>query len=73
MDKMSVSDKDLGLKVRESLKRPFLLVVEYIPGFDLTKCKGDRSLMIFHPDVIKGFVPDRVPFPPPRIEGCSYD
>jgi len=35
MDKMSVSDKELGVKVRESLKRPFLLVMEYIPGFNL--------------------------------------
>ena len=29
--------------------------------------------MVFHPDVMKGFVPDRVPYPPPRIEGCSFD
>jgi hypothetical protein len=73
MDKMSLSDKELGIKVRESLKRPFLLVIEYIPGFSLSNCKGDRSLMVFHPDVAKGFAPDSVPYPPPKVEGNSYD
>jgi hypothetical protein len=69
---MSIMDKVLGAKVRESLKRPFLLVMEYIPGFNLDTVEGDRALTIFHPDAIKGFVPDRIPFPPPKIEGNSY-
>jgi len=29
--------------------------------------------MIFHPDLARGFVPDRVPYPPPRIEGFSNE
>ena len=72
LDKLSISDKDLGIKVRESLKRPFLLVMEYVPGFNLDNVEGDRALTIFHPDVIKGFVPDRVPYPPPNVEGNSF-
>jgi outer membrane lipoprotein-sorting protein len=72
LDKMSISDKDLAIKVRDSLKRPFLLVMEYIPGFNLDTVEDDRALTIFHPDVIKGFVPDKVAFPPPKVEGNSH-
>lgn len=46
--------------------------MEYVPGFNLDTVEGDRALTIFHPDVIKGFVPDRVPYPPPKVEGNSF-
>ena len=73
MEKMSVIDHELVSKVRESLKRPFLMIVEYIPGFNLGMIQGVRAEMLFHPDVTKGYVPDSVPYPPPSIEGCRVD
>ena len=36
MDKISLGDENLRMKVRANINRPFILLTEYIPGFDLS-------------------------------------
>lgn len=65
-----MGDEILESQVNNKMRRPFLIVMEYIPGFDLENTLIDRSSMIFHPDIMKGYVPDGVHLhPPPKVYG----
>lgn len=53
MDKISLGDENLRMKVRANINRPFILLMEYIPGFDLRYMLEERSYMTFHPEAAK--------------------
>jgi len=53
MDKVSLGDETLRGYVRSNINRPFVLLMEYIPGFDLNNVFYERSLLLFHPDTLR--------------------
>lgn len=40
LDRAAIGDEILRMQVKNGINRPFLIIMEYIPGFDLTKCIG---------------------------------
>ena len=68
LDKCIMGDEILGQQVNKKLRRPFLIVMEYFPGFNLGQALKERSNMLFHPDVMRGYIPDNVVVhPPPKV------
>jgi len=53
MEKASLGDEDLRLKIRSTMNRPFIVVQEFVPGFDLTQIREDRAKLLFHPDTMR--------------------
>lgn len=39
----------------QALQRPYLLIMEYVPGFTFEKMQRTRSAFFLHPDLCKGF------------------
>lgn len=53
LDKITLGDEILRGKVRGNINRPFIIIMEYLPGFNMVNIAGDRCFTIFHPDALK--------------------
>lgn len=53
LNKVSQSDEILKHQIRQNMNRPFVVIMEYIPGFDVTHVGKDRARVLLHPDVLQ--------------------
>lgn len=53
MDRVSMSDKQLREHVKKYLAKAFLLIEQYIPGFDLTNVREERAKALFSEEACK--------------------
>lgn len=53
LNKISQNDENLKQTIRKNLNRPFIVLMEYIPGFAVTSMGRDRARAVFHPDVLQ--------------------
>jgi hypothetical protein len=49
LDKISNQDETLRRQVRGQMNRPFITLMEYIPGFDASNIFNERAHQIYHP------------------------
>ena len=57
MDKVSLGNESLRAQVRGNINRPYILIMEYIPGFTMGQVLQERAGIFFHPDTMKGYTP----------------
>ena len=53
IDRVCINDLQLKSLVKSNINRPFLILIEYIPGFDFHYVSGERTELLFHPDTLK--------------------
>ena len=81
LDKASLGEDQLRREVRANINRPYILVMEYIQGFNMDHVLVERSHMVFHPDshcrdtsLAIGYVYDtKVPKTPPETSRTHRD
>jgi hypothetical protein len=52
LNKITQNDPNLKHTIRNNLNRPFIVLMEYIPGFAVTSMGRDRARAVFHPDIL---------------------
>ena len=55
MDKIAMNNEDLRREVRANMRYAFVILEEYMPGFDLSEVKGRRAEFLFHPEALKPY------------------
>ena len=61
LDKLAIGNTVLRMQIKSNINRPYILIMEYIPGFDFKKILYNRAHMFLHPDIMKGYNLDGAP------------
>lgn len=55
LDKVAMGNQELRETIRNNLTFAFVVIEEFVPGFDLSEVRGDRAEFLFHPDALRSY------------------